>query len=106
MSFIPKLKKRWGIDSTFQVILILIVFSCTGFTSIYARRIVFSLLGVPPEWPVWAQGLVWIFTVFPLYNVFLYLYGVLFGQREFFTMFLKKMFGRMIPRRIRESAKN
>lgn len=98
MSFIEKLKNRWGIESTFQIIMILVVFTCTGFTAVYARRLVFHVLGVPPEWPIWAQGLVWIFTILPLYNVLLYIYGVIFGQRVFFTHFLKKMFGRMLPK--------
>lgn len=99
MEIIEKLKKRWGIESTLQVIIILIVFSCTGFTALYARKFVFYLLGIPPEWPFWARALVWTFTILPLYQVFLYIYGVIFGQREFFTLFLKRTFGRMIPKK-------
>ena len=95
MGIIDKLKARWGIKSTFQVFIILIVFACTGFTALFARE--FDLLGVTDEFPFWQRALIWIVTVLPLYNLFLYIYGVLFGQREFFTLFLKKTLGRIIP---------
>ena len=77
--------------------IILIVFACTGFTALFAREFVFDLLGVTDEFPFWQRALIWIVTVLPLYNLFLYIYGVLFGQREFFTLFLKKTLGRIIP---------
>lgn len=99
MSIIDKLKSRWGIESTFQVIVILIVFACTGFTALYAREFVFDLLGVTNEFPFWQRALIWIVTILPLYNLFLYIYGTIFGQREFFTLFLKKTFGRLIPKK-------
>lgn len=104
MSVIDKLKTRWGIENTFQVFIILIVFACTGFTALYAREFVFSLLGVTDEFPFWQRALIWIVTILPLYNVFLYIYGIIFGQRKFFTWFLKKTFGRLIPGK-KESAK-
>lgn len=97
MSLIDKLKSRWGIESTSQVIVILIVFACTGFTALYAREFVFDLLGVTDELPFWQRALIWVVTILPLYNLFLYIYGTIFGQREFFTLFLKKTFGRLIP---------
>lgn len=97
MSLIDKLKSRWGIESTSQVIVILIVFACTGFTALYAREFVFDLLGVTNEFPFWQRALIWVVTILPLYNLFLYIYGTIFGQREFFTLFLKKTFGRLIP---------
>ncbi len=98
MSIIDKLKSRWGIESTSQVFIILIVFTCTGFTALYAKEFVFDWLGVTKEFPFWQRAVVWSVTILPLYNVFLYIYGVIFGQRKFFTWFLKKMFGRLIPK--------
>lgn len=97
MSVLEKLKARWGIESTFQIFIILIVFACTGFTALYAREYVFDLLGVTDEFPFWQRALIWTVTILPLYNVFLYIYGTIFGQRKFFTWFLKKTLGRLIP---------
>tara|TARA_R110000868_G_scaffold50610_1_gene161485 strand:+ start:390 stop:713 length:324 start_codon:yes stop_codon:yes gene_type:complete len=105
MNVIDKLKSRWGIESTSQVFVILIVFACTGFTALYAKEFVFDLLGVTNEFPFWQRALIWVVTILPLYNVFLYIYGTIFGQREFFTWFLKKTFGRLIPSKNETSKK-
>jgi hypothetical protein len=94
-----KLKSRWGIDSNFQVLMILIVFSCTGFTALYARRFVFDLLGITESDPFWFKTLIWLITILPLYNIFLLMYGALFGQWKFFWGFLKKMITRLTPGR-------
>jgi hypothetical protein len=97
MSLFDKLKSRWQIESTSQVIVILIVFSCTGFSAMYAKEFVFKLLGVSPDLPFWIRTLIWLVTILPLYNVLLLFYGTLFGQHKFFIWFLKKTFGRFIP---------
>ena len=97
MNLFDKLKKRWQIESNLQVVIILIVFACTGSTSVFVQEYVFSFLGVTPEMPFWIRTLVWLVTILPVYNVLLFIYGTLFGQRKFFTWFLKKTFGRMIP---------
>ncbi len=105
MSIIQKLKQRWGIERTSQVVIIMIVFACTGFTVLYAKELVFDLLDITPAgYPFWQRALLWVITVLPLYNVLLYLYGVLFGQREFFTLFLKKSIGRLIPHKKSEES--
>ncbi|MBO6523272.1 MAG: prolipoprotein diacylglyceryl transferase [Balneolaceae bacterium] len=97
MNIFDRLKKRWQIESNWQVIIILIVFSCTGFSAMYAKDFVFNILGVTPDLPLWLRILIWLVTILPLYNLLLIIYGTLFGQREFFWWFLKKTFGRFVP---------
>ncbi len=97
MSLIDTLKKRWQIESNWQVFIILIVFACTGSTAVYAKKFVFDLLGVTSEMSLWLRIIIWIVTILPLYNVLLMVYGTLFGQRKFFLWFLKKTFGRFVP---------
>jgi len=97
MSFINKLKSRWQIESNTQFLVILVVFACTGFTALYARKFVFGWLGITEAYPFWQIAIIWLLTIFPLYSVFLYCYGFIFGQRKFFTWFLKKMFARFVP---------
>lgn len=94
MNQIDKLKKRWQIESNWQVLVILIVFAFTGTTAMYAKDLVFGLLGVTPDFPFWLRVIIWIVTILPLYNVLLIIYGTLFGQRVFFWWFLKKTLGR------------
>tara|TARA_R110000868_G_scaffold235273_8_gene489127 strand:- start:32930 stop:33253 length:324 start_codon:yes stop_codon:yes gene_type:complete len=103
MNLIDKLKNRWQIESNLQVIIILIVFACTGTTAMYAKEFVFNLLGVTPELPFWLRIIIWIVTILPLYNVLLFIYGTLFGQRKFFTWFLKKTFGRFLPLKTKQT---
>ena len=98
MNLIDKLKNRWQIESNFQVLIILVVFACTGFSAMYAKKFVFGLLGVTPELALWIRIIIWIVTILPLYNVLLFVYGTIFGQRKFFVWFLKKTFGRFMPK--------
>ncbi|MFV1885287.1 MAG: DUF6787 family protein [Balneola sp.] len=103
MNLVDRLKKRWQIESNWQVLIILIVFSCTGFSAMYAKEFVFDVLGVTPDLPLWLRILIWIATILPLYNLLLIVYGTLFGQRKFFWWFLKKTFGRFMPRKAKQA---
>ena len=91
-----KLKKRWGIESNFQIILILIVFAITGSTSAKLAGPLCALIGINEEtfsWPVY-----WFFRIlliFPIYQVLLVFFGWLFGQFQFFWQFEKKMLVRL-----------
>ena len=91
-----KLKKRWGIESNLQIVLILIVFAITGSTSAKLAGPLCELLGITEDafsWPIY-----WFFRIiliFPIYQVLLVFFGWLFGQFEFFWQFEKKMLGRL-----------
>lgn len=101
-SILDKLKSRWGIESTFQVFIILIVFALTGFSALYVKKFFFPLFGITSEDPFWLRTLVWIFTVLPAYQVLLLTYGSLLGQSKFFLNFAKKSFGRLLPKKKQE----
>lgn len=106
MTLIDKLKKRWQIESNIQVLVILIVFACTGFSAMYAKKFVFGLLGITPEYSIWLRTLIWIVTILPLYNILLLVYGTIFGQHKFFWWFLKKTFGRFVPNAQKTTSKD
>ncbi|MBC7923655.1 MAG: prolipoprotein diacylglyceryl transferase [Ferruginibacter sp.] len=94
-NWIEKLKTRWGVRNAGQVVIILVVFACTGITAMYIKRPVFAWLGVGEATPGWLKALIYIFTVLPAYQVFLLGYGFLFGQFAFFWNFEKRFFGRI-----------
>lgn len=97
-SLTDKLKERWKVKNTFQVVLILIVFACTGTTvALLAKPLLRSIFS-PAEVPLWAKVLYYI-LILPIYNVFLLLYGALFGQFRFFWDFEKRFFSRLIRRK-------
>lgn len=91
-----KLKKHWGIESNFQIFLILIVFAITGSTSAKLAGPLCDFLGIYKE----TSSLYWywfarIVFIFPIYQVLLVMFGWLFGQFQFFWEFEKKMLGRL-----------
>lgn len=95
-----KLKKRWQIESNFQLILILIVFSITGSASAWVSKPFAEWMGLSNEMmPMWLFTLVRLIIIFPIYNLILIIIGTLFGQFKFFWAFEKKMFSRFVPKK-------
>ncbi len=92
---IEKLKKRWGINSNWQVIIILIVFTITGSTSVYIAKPVIEFLGITKDLGGFIYWLLRILVIFPLYQILLISYGWLFGQFNFFSKFVKKILSRI-----------
>ncbi len=95
-NFIQKLKNRWGINTGFQVIIILIVFSCTGFTVLFVEEKILQFLDLNDSNTWWAAILIFILITLPIYNALLLIYGFVFGQFKFFWNFEKRFFGRII----------
>jgi hypothetical protein len=94
MSWIQKLQERWQVRNAFQVIVILLVFACTGFTVLFLKRPLFTYWFGSSPMPLWASVLYYI-LILPVYNVFLLFYGSLLGQFRFFWDFEKRFFKRI-----------
>jgi len=93
---IQKLKKRWNINSNWQVIVILIVFSITGYSSLIIAKPILELVGLSQEATnPWIYKPLRIILIFPFYQILILIYGWLFGQFRFFWNFEKKMLRRM-----------
>ncbi len=97
MGWIDRLRERWKVGSAFQVIIILVVFACTGITVLWLKRPLFDYLFEGSDVPVWAT-VVYYLVILPVYNVFLLFYGFLFGQFRFFWNFEKRFFARFTRR--------
>lgn len=91
-----KLKKRWNIQSNFQVIIILIVFAITGSTTVYIKKIIFDWIEITPETPIGIKIPVYILVIMTVYNLLLLVVGFVFGQFRFFWEFEKKFFSRFL----------
>lgn len=87
---IKKLKKRWGIETGWQLVLILFIFSITGITTLYVREFLFQLFGITPDTSRWIRLLAWLLVVFPAYQILFLMYGFILGQFEFVWRFEKK----------------
>ncbi len=95
MSWLQNLQDRWKVKNAFQVILILVVFACTGFTILFIKRPLFALWFPDGNVPLWMKIAYWI-IILPVYNVFLLGYGFVFGQFQFFWEFEKRFFNRIL----------
>jgi hypothetical protein len=93
--WIEKLKKRWGVKNAWQVLVILLVFACTGFTILFLKKPIYWVLGFDSQTPTWQRVVAWIVLILPLYNVLLLAYGFVFGQFRFFWLFVNRLFGRL-----------
>ena len=91
-----KLKKRWGISSNIQIILIILVFAVNGSFATWVAKPITSFLGLTSSsiHPL----LYWvlrILLIFPIYQATLPITGFIFGQFKFFWSFEKKFLSRL-----------
>ncbi len=90
-----KLKKRWGVTSNFQLVVIFVVFAITGSTAAFVAKPFINFFGLNSENLGWMYYPVKILIIFPLYQILLVFLGFVFGQFEFFWNFEKKMLYRL-----------
>ena len=89
------LKKRWGINSNWQLAIIFVVFAVTGSTSALLAKPITNLIGLTKENVGYFYIPFRILLIFPIYQILLVLIGFLFGQFTFFWAFEKKMLHRL-----------
>ncbi|HEY6144103.1 MAG TPA: DUF6787 family protein [Flavobacterium sp.] len=87
-----KLKKRWGITSNYDLVIIFIVFAINGSLSAKISGYAMDYLGLNKDNMHWFfYYLILLVLVLPLYPFLLMVFGYLFGQSKFFFPFSKKM---------------
>ena len=94
VAWIERLRHRWNLASPLQVIIVLIVFACTGFTILFLKKPLVQFL-VGKQGDTVMVSILYYILILPLYNVILLGYGFLFGQFSFFWAFEKKIFKRL-----------
>lgn len=90
MNWLEKLQQRWEVKNTWQVVVILIVFACTGFTVMFLKEPILALIADKEDRTIWFS-VGYYLLILPIYNVVLLTYGALFGQFRFFLAFEKRM---------------
>lgn len=95
--WIQRLARRWGVKPS-RVLVILLVFACTGCTVLFLKKPVIALFVTDGVQPLGFTILYYI-LILPVYNVFLLIYGAVFGQFKFFWAFEKRFFGRLLGRK-------
>ncbi len=89
------LKKRWNIESNWQVCVILIVFALTGSAAAKLAAPIIEFVGIHKNMGWYIYWPIRILIIFPIYQVILIAMGWIFGEFEFFWKFEKMMLCRM-----------
>jgi hypothetical protein len=82
--FLKRLQSKWRLENLWQVVLVLVVFACTGLTVLYIKQPIFDLLGISSDTGSFWKTILYLLFVLPLYQAFLLVYGFIFGQFHFF----------------------
>ena len=91
--FLQRLQTKWKLESLLQVVLVLVVFACTGFTILFIKNPILDLFGV--EKGGFLNTVLYLLLVLPLYQIILLIYGFIFGQFSFFWEKEKQIFRRI-----------
>jgi manganese efflux pump family protein len=93
---LKRLKKHWNIKTNWQLFVILLVFSITGYSSLLIAKPILAFIGLPKETTnPWIYRPLRILLIFPFYQILIVVYGWIFGQFRFFWNFEKKMLRRI-----------
>ena len=91
-----KLKKRLGVTSNFQLVIIFIVFALTGSSSVYVTSPIFEYFGITKSnLNIIIYYILKIILIFPVYQILLIFFGFVFGQFKFFWNFEKNMLSKL-----------
>ncbi len=93
-NFIDKLKERWKLENSFQVLVVLLIFALTGFTVIFVKKPIMNLLGVSIGGSLLFNILYYI-LILPIYQLLLLFYALILGKFNFFWEYEKKFFSRI-----------
>ena len=85
------MQEKWNLNSTWQVIAVLITFSLAGSSVVFFRKGLFTLIGFDETTALWLKTLTYLLLIFPMYQVLLLAYGFLLGQFSFFWEKEKKL---------------
>lgn len=95
--WVQRLGDRWGV-TPLRVFIILLVFTCTGFTVMFLKRPIVGYFTGDGEQPLLFSILYYV-LILPVYNLILLIYGAIFGQFRFFWEFEKRFFRRLSGRK-------
>jgi hypothetical protein len=83
--FLQRLQSKWQLKSLTQVLLVLLVFACTGTTILLIKNPLLAFFGIERGGDHGLRNTIaYLLLVLPLYQIMLLVYGFIFGQFRFF----------------------
>ena len=101
MSYLSKLKSKWRIKSNFQLFIILLVFALTGSSSLKLTTPILEFLNITKDTfsdTYFGLFFYWCFKIiiiFPIYQIILLFFSIVFFQFKFFWTIEKKMLSKI-----------
>tara|TARA_B110000263_G_C15095965_1_gene413008 strand:- start:30 stop:365 length:336 start_codon:yes stop_codon:yes gene_type:complete len=101
MKYLNNLKSKWSISSNFQLGVIFFVFAITGSISLKVTLPLLSFLKISKETfsEIFIGDILYwilrILIIFPIYQILLIIFGIIFFQFKFFWEFEKKILSRI-----------
>ena len=83
LGFLQRLQSKWQLKNLTQVLLVLLVFACTGTTILLIKNPILGFFGIE-RGGGFMNTLAYLLLVLPLYQFMLLIYGFIFGQFRFF----------------------
>lgn len=94
-SWVARLKNKWNIQTDWDFWMIMLTFSLAGMFIMFARKIIFHLVGIKATTALWIKILLYIPIIPPSYYVGLLFFGTILGQFTFFWEWEKKVLRRL-----------
>lgn len=94
---LDKLKQRWELKSNLDVLLVIIMFSCAGMSSVWIKKPLFAYLNFnsgETALDLIKYILLYIMFFMPIYQAMLLFWGFVLRQWEFALKFEKKILKR------------
>lgn len=83
--FFKRLQIKWRLESLFQLGMVLLAFACTGTTILLIKKPILDFFGIERGGDQdFLNTILYLILILPLYQIFLLIYGFLFGQFQFF----------------------
>lgn len=93
---IEKIKNILKVNSLFQLIIVLLVFSITGSLSVFASEFVLNFLGIDiNRFNLFIYWFLRVLILFTVYQFLLIFVGTLMGQFKYFWNFEKRILKRL-----------
>ena len=94
MVLINNIKRKWGIKSNLQLLIIFLVFGITGSTATWISKPILDFIGLKQATiSAWAYWPMRIIIIFPVYQILLLIIGTLLGNLSFSKNLSKKCSG-------------
>lgn len=95
-TFWTKLKLRFNIESDFQAILVLFIFSIAGSSILFVKQPIFHFIHYDEIHNTFLKVVVYIAFIIPTYYLMLFIWANVLGQGKIFNPMIRKMLKRYV----------